>query len=130
MSTTITLPAHLVVQLQERAKIEHRSVEALAIAYITTGLLEPVAPSDAPPRADLREEDDPELRAVVARIKALLPNPASSIAAQGNLATVLRVLEATPDATADLNAEIAALQSAEEELRMLNQADDLAEGRR
>ncbi len=127
MSTTITLPAHLVAQLQERATIEHRSVEALAIAYITTGLLETMALSDAP-RSDPRE-DDPELCAVVARIKALPPNPASIIAAQGNLAPVLRVLEATPDDTSDLNVEIAALQSAEEELRVLNRADDLAEGR-
>lgn len=127
MSTTITLPSQLAAQLQERAMIEHRSIEALAIAYITTGLLETMTLADAS-QTDM-QQDDPELHAVVARIQALPPNPASSIPARGNLATVLRVLEATPDDTPDLNAEIAALQSAEEELRALNQADDLAEGR-
>ena len=126
MPTMITLPEHLVAQLQSRATIEQRSVEALAIAYIEAGL------TDIPESTDHLELFEPssELLALVERIKATPPNPAHIVPAKGNLATVLRTLEAAmPDADYDLDAEIAALDAAEAELHAINRADDLREGR-
>ncbi len=127
MPTTITLPAYLAAQLQQRAADEQRSVEALALAYIETGLTQlgprPVAASN--------EElaNDPALLALVTRITAMPPNPASILPAQGQLAEVLRALEAVEDPAYDLEAEIAALDAAELEQRALDRADELAEGR-
>lgn len=100
MPTTITLPAYLAAQLQQRAADEQRSVEALALAYIETGLTQlgprPVAASN--------EElaNDPALSALVTRITAMPPNPASILPAQGQLAEVLRALEAVEDPAYDL----------------------------
>lgn len=74
-------------------------------------------------------EEDPELLALIARIKATPPNPASIIPAKGNLADVLRALESVEDPDYDLDAELAALDAAEAELRALDRANDIAEGR-
>ena len=124
MTTTITLPDHLAEQLQRRAATAQRSVEALAIAYIESGLIEaedgslfeqPTGPLD----------EDPELLALIARIKATPPNPARIIPAQGNLAAVLALMaQGEPDYEL-----LDALDAAELELRMINRADDIAEGR-
>ncbi len=126
MTTTIALPERLAEQLQQRATVEHRSVESLAIECIVAGLTETDAAIADHHRQPL---DDPELLTLVARIKAMPPNPASIIPARGNLADVLRMMEAIEDETYDVAAEIAALQAAEQELRDINRADDIAEGR-
>jgi plasmid stability protein len=121
MTTIITLPEPLAVQLQRRAAAEQRSIEALAIEYIEAGLTEalvPAAPSEV-------FEPDPELLELVARIKAMPPNPASIIPAKGNLAEVLRAMaHGEPDQEL-----LDALDAAELELRAINRADDIAEGR-
>lgn len=123
MPTTITLPEHLARQLQQRAVAQQRTPEALAIDLIALGLGEMAA--DASPSATVA---DPELSAVVARITATPPNPDSIIPARGNLADLLRSLEAM-EGESDVAAESAALQAAEAELRAINRADDVAEGR-
>lgn len=124
MTTTITLPEPLAAQLQRRAVVEHRSVEALAIEYIAAGLTE--APAGVPEAF----EPSPELLELVEQIKAMPRNPASIIPAKGDLAAVLRELEAIkPDEDYDLEEEIAALDAAEAELRAINRADDIREGR-
>ncbi len=125
--TTITLPEQIAVQLQRRATDERLSVEALAIAYITHGLTRPAPSSVSASTTELT--NDPELLALVARITALPPNPASIIPAKGDLAEVLRTLEAVDDPAYDLAVEIAALDAAELELRALDRANDIAEGR-
>jgi plasmid stability protein len=127
MTTTITLPDYLARQLQQRAEDEQRSVEALALTYIKTGLARPAPPPVAASDAELA--NDPELLALVARIKAS-PPPARVIPSQAKLAAVLRAFE-TMDLgdDYDLAAEIAALDAAEAELRAINRADDIAEGR-
>ena len=125
--TTITLPEQIAVQLQRRATDERLSVEALAIAYITNGLTRPAPSSVSASTTELT--NDPELLALVARITALPPNPASIIPAKGDLAEVLRTLEAVDDPAYDLAVEIAALDAAELELRALDRANDIAEGR-
>ena len=127
MTTTITLPDQLASQLQRRAAAEQRSVEALAIAYIESGLTEPESPVVA--ASDEALANDPELLALVARIKAT-PSPAHSIPSQRKLAELLRSFEAMDlGDDYDLDAEIAALDAAEAELRAINRADDIAEGR-
>ena len=125
--TTITLPEQIAAQLQRRATDERLSVEALAIAYITNGLTRPAPSSVSASTAE--RANDPELLALVARITALPPNPASIIPAKGDLAEVLRTLEAVDDPAYDLAAEVAALDAAELELRVLDRANDIAEGR-
>ena len=116
MTTTITLPDHLAEQLKQQANMRHRSVEALVIEYVEAAL------------GDESTEEEESLEALVARIKAMPPNPLSIIPAQGNLAEVLRSLEAMED-DVDIEAQSAALQAAEEELRAIDRANDIAEGR-
>jgi hypothetical protein len=126
MTTTIILPDDLAQQLQQQAMIRRRSAEALAIEYIAAALTEKATTQvqvDLPPL-----DADTELLALVARIKAMPPNPQSIIPAKGNLADVLRAMEAM-EYESDLEAESAALRAAEEELRAINRADDIAEGR-
>lgn len=126
-TTTITIPAQLAQKLQQRADAERLSPERLALAYIQAGLAEGEGQPE-PPAEPL--EPDPELLALIAQIKAMPRDPASVIPAKGNLAEVLRTLEAMePDPDYDLDAEIAALDAAEAELRAINKADDIAEGR-
>lgn len=124
MTTTIALPDPLFEQLERRAIEQQRSVEALAIEYTAAALTEEAAPStiDIP-----APEDDPELLALVARIKAMPKDPQNIIPAKGNLAEVLRALESA-DAEVDIEAESADLRRAEEELNAINQADAHAEG--
>lgn len=120
--TTITLPPKLAEQLARQAEAQQRSVESLAIEYLVTALREGEA-SPAEPLPPL--EDDPELLALVARIKAMPPDPASIIPARGNLAEVLRAMaQGEPDQEV-----LDALDAAEQELRAIDRANDIAEGR-
>jgi hypothetical protein len=120
--TTITLPPKLAEQLARQAEAQQRSVESLAIEYLVTALREGKA-SPAEPLPPL--EDDPELLALVARIKAMPPDPASIIPARGNLAEVLRAMaQGEPDQEV-----LDALDAAEQELRAIDRANDIAEGR-
>lgn len=113
MTTTITLPDRLIDQLQQLASIRQSSVEALVIEYVEAAL------------NDESDEEKESLEALVARIKAMPPNLASIIPAQGNLAEVLRdMIAGEPDQEV-----LAALAAAEKELREINRADDIAEGR-
>ena len=127
MIITITLPDHPAMQLQHQATTRNRTVEALAIEYIVAGLSD--AAQLVPPRT-ATPADDAELLALVARIKATPPNPAAFIPAKGQLGDVLAALEAIEaEPGYDWRAEHAALVDAEMELRALNRANDLAEGR-
>jgi plasmid stability protein len=126
MTTTIILPDDLAQQLQQHAMVRRRSAEALAIEYIAAALTEEATPQI---QANLPPLDaDTELLALVAQIKAMPPNPQSIIPAKGNLADVLRAMEAI-EYESNLEAESVALRDAEEELRAINRADDIAEGR-
>lgn len=118
MTTSITLPEQLAQRLQQRAKVERLSAEALAAAYIEAGLTVNEPPTLEQPVGTA--EEDPELLALIARIKATPPDPAYIIPAQGNLADVIRALEAMePDEDYDLEVEIAALDAVEREQRAL-----------
>jgi len=121
MTTTIALPDYLVAQLQQRALVQHRSLESLVIEYLETQMQ--ALPS--PPTSAEALANNAELLALVARIKATQPNPTRTLPSQAKLAELLAVMvQGEPD-----HALLAALDAAELELRALNRADDLAEGR-
>ncbi len=123
MTITITLPDYLTAQLQRRAADEHRSVEALALTYIETGLMQTAPPPSGTSKEELAH--DPEILALVARIKATPRNPVRVIPSQQKLAELLAVMVVgEPDQTL-----LDALDAAEAELRAINRADDIAEGR-
>jgi len=121
MTTTVALPNYLVAQLQQRALVQHRSLESLVIEYLETQMQTlPSLPTSAEALAN-----DAELVALVARIKATQPNAARTLPSQTKLAELLAVMvQGEPDQVL-----LAALDAAELELRALNRADDLAEGR-
>ncbi|PDW02267.1 hypothetical protein [Candidatus Viridilinea mediisalina] len=123
MTTTITLPETLARQLAQRAATERLSVETLAIAFLTSALHEERLDESEEERSPL--DEDPELLALIASIKAMPPDPAYIIPAKGNLADVLRIMaQGEPDQ--DL---LDALDAAEQELRAIDRANDVAEGR-
>jgi plasmid stability protein len=123
MPTTITLPEHLARQLQQRAVAHQRTPEALAIDLIALGLGEMA--TDASPSATAA---DPELSAVVARITATPPNPDCIIPARGNLADLLRSLDAM-EGESDVAAETVGAKHLSPLHPAMNRADDVAEGR-
>jgi predicted transcriptional regulator len=123
MKTTITLPDDLSQQLHQQAVSRKRSAEALAIEYIAAALTEEAATTVEVNRP--ARDDDAELLALVARVKAMPPNPQNTIPAKGNLADVLRAMaHGEPDQEV-----LDALVAAELELRAMDKADDIAEGR-
>lgn len=123
MTTTIILPDDLAQQLRQQAAARRRSAEALAIEYIAAALAEEAA---APATAGAPSPDDnAELLALIAHIKAMPKNPQNIIPAKGHLAEVLaKMAHGEPDQEV-----LDALRAAELELRAMNRADDIAEGR-
>lgn len=122
MTTTITLPDDLAQQLRQQAIARHRTAEALAIEYIAAALTEVASPTQA---SESALDDDAELLALVAQIKAMPRDPQNIIPAQGNLAEVLASMaHGEPDQEV-----LDALVAAELDLRAINRADDIAEGR-
>ncbi len=123
MTTTITLPDHLASQLQRQALVQRRSVESLVIEYIEARLKETALPTSVASNEMLA--NDAELLELVARIKATPPNSVRITPSQGNLAELLAVMvHGEPD-----QALLDTLDAAELELRAINRADDIAEGR-
>ena len=113
MATIITVPDSLEAQLQQQAKAQHRSVEAVALDL----LREALGTTTTHPSVD----------EVVAQIKASGPHRAVIRPAQGSLADILRrTSDATDFDLEQWNKEWAAV---EQEMRVMNRADDLPEGR-
>jgi plasmid stability protein len=113
MATTITVPDTLEVQLQQQAKVQHRSVEAVALDLLREAL--DVATTS------------PSVDDVVAKIKATAPNPRNIRPAHGSLADILRRTASAVDFDLDQwNQDWAAV---EKEMRAMTRADDLTEGR-
>jgi plasmid stability protein len=112
MATTITLPDTLETELQQRARVQQRSVEDIALEILHEAFAETTLPG---------------LDAVVAKIKSTGPNQHNIRSAQGSLADVLRRTHSTQDFDLDQwNKEWAAVEA---EMRAVEQADDIAEGR-
>lgn len=112
MATTITLPDTLETELQQRAQTQQRSVEDVALEILHEAFAETTLPS---------------LDAVVAKIKSTEPNSHNIRSAQGSLADVLRRADSSQDFDLDQwNKEWAVVEA---EMRTVERADDLAEGR-
>ncbi|MEI7645809.1 MAG: hypothetical protein WCJ55_16170 [Chloroflexales bacterium] len=123
MTTTITLPDHLASQLQRQALVQRRSVESLVIEYIEARLKETALPTSV--ASNEMMANDAELLELVARIKATPPNSVRTTPSQGKFAELLAVMvHGEPD-----QALLDTLDAAELELRAINRADDIAEGR-
>ena len=113
MEVAITLPDGIVMSLQRRAEVEHRSIEELAVDILANAL----------------EADDsfPTPEEVVARIQATPPNPSSIRLASGSLAEALRNAPEDPDF--DLAAWQRQWAAVEAEMKAITRANDAAEGR-
>ena len=136
MTLTITLPEKIAEQLQRKAKERHLSATAVAIDLLENALDEQtnfhpalvngkilVTETD-----DGAEEDFPTPEEVVAKIKALGPsNPRNIRLAQGSLAEMLRSIPSDPDFDfEEWNRQWAEIEA---EMKAINRADDIAEGR-
>lgn len=113
MATTITLPDSLEAQLQQQAKVQRRSLEAVALDLLREAL-------DA-------TSNYPSVEDVVAKIKATEPNAGAIRPAQGSLADILR--RASGPVDFDLEQWNKAWAAVEQEMRAMNRTDDLDEGR-
>ncbi|HEY0739237.1 MAG TPA: hypothetical protein VGD69_30225 [Herpetosiphonaceae bacterium] len=111
MATIITVPDGLEAQLQQHARAQHRSVEAVALDLLREALDTATT--------------HPSVHEVVAKIKASGPNRAAIRPAQGSLADVLR---RTPDAVDfDLDQWNKEWAAVEQEMCGMSRADDLPE---
>jgi hypothetical protein len=115
MSVTITLPDELADTLQEKAEAQHIPLDELVTSLLTTALA-------------AEPEDDLALEALVARIKATPPNPASIRPATGSLVEALK--NAPDDPEFDLETWNKVWVAVEAEMNAINRADDIAEGRK
>jgi hypothetical protein len=113
MSVTITLPDEIAQSLQAKAKAQRVSLDTLVTNLLTDAL-------------DAESKDD-ELEALVARIKTTPPNPASIRPATGSLIEALKNAPEDPDFDVEAwNREWAKIEA---EIKAINRADDIAEGR-
>ena len=113
MSVTITLPEEIAHTLQARAEAQHIALDTL----VTNLLADTLAV----------EPEDDGLEALVARIKATPPNLANIHPATKSLAELL--LNSPEDPTFDLGTWNREWAKIEAEIKAINRADDLAEGR-
>jgi translation initiation factor 2B subunit (eIF-2B alpha/beta/delta family) len=111
MALTITLPDTLMEQLERKAEAEQTSPEA-----IITDLVEQL----------FEAEQWPTPEEVVAKIKALGPDPTAIRPAEGSLAEALRNLPPDPDF--DLEEWEQQWAAVEAEMKFLNQANAIDEG--
>lgn len=112
MSVTIHLPADLEALLRQTASAQARSAEDVAIDIL---------------RAALLEDELPTPEEVVARIRAIPPNPAIVRAAQGSLA---EALAETEDADFDLAVWQADWARVEAEMAAIERADEFSDTQR
>jgi hypothetical protein len=113
MSVTITLPDEIANPLQVQAEAKQVSLDELVTDLLTTVLS--------------TEPEEDELEALVARIKATPPNPTSIRPATGSLIEALKNSPEDPDFDLETwNREWAKIEA---ELKAINHADDIVEGR-
>lgn len=113
MSLTITIPDDLAEHLQDKAQAQNRSVDEMILSLL---------------EESLSEETFPTPEEVVAKIKATLPNPNCLRSASGSLAQYLS-MPVTPDSNFDLEEWQRQWNVIETEMKAVDRANDLAEGR-
>lgn len=114
MTITITLSDKLARDLQYRAEEKKISVDELVADLLSEALAN-------------ESEEYPTLEEVVARIKATPPNPANIHPATESLADLLRGAPEDPDF--DLEAWTRDWARVEAEMKAIDRANDIAEGR-
>lgn len=114
MTKTITLPDDLASKLQAQATAEHTSLDDLIAGLLTMSI-------------EAQDAEPVDLDAVVARIKSTPPDPTSFHPATASLAEWLA--EPAKDATFDAEAWDSEWARVERELKAIDLADDVAEGR-
>ena len=114
MTITITLSDKLARDLQYRAEEKKISVDDLVADLLFEALAN-------------ESEEYPSLEAVVDRIRAMPPNPASIRPASGSLAEALQNAPDDPDF--DLESWSQQWAAVEAEMKAITRANDMAEGR-
>ncbi len=117
MILTISLPGDVQEKLEKRAEAVKWSVEEMATHLLDEALSITARPS----KDELTPED------VVARILSLPPKPQNVRASVGSLSDALR--ESKPDYTFDLDEWRQEWAAVEAEMKAIEQADRLADGR-
>lgn len=112
MTFTITMPDEIATQLKRKARQEHRSVEELAVELLSQALEQE--------KFWLSPED------VVAKMRALPPNPGGCRSASGSLAEALRQAPEDPDF--DLARWEQEWANVETEMRAVTRANATIEG--
>jgi hypothetical protein len=129
MEITLTLPDSMIVRLEQQADQLNVSLDDLAWKFFSDGL---IAESVVTTPARNGDSDDlPSLEEVIARIKATPPNPNAIIPPTKTLEEVVAYWEANPPEETNLPPEEwdRLWAAFEEELKAIDRADDLAEGR-
>lgn len=129
MEITFTLPDAMIIRLEEQADQLKVSLDDLAWKFFNDGLITESAVATPAPNGD--PDELPSLEEVVARIQATPPSPSAVVPPTKTLAEVVAYWEAHPADETDLTpVEWDRLwASFEEELKAIDRADDLAEGR-
>jgi hypothetical protein len=112
MPITIKLDDNLVSGLAEKAKEQQLTVEHLAIRILTEAV---------------RELESVTVQEVVAKVRAMAPNPGQIRPATANLADLLSSADEEPDL--DLEAWNRQWSAVEAEMKGITRANDIAEGR-
>lgn len=124
MTITITLPEFLAARLQSEAQAQRRSAEDLAVELLDEAL-------ETKQQADGGFHLTPE--EVVAKIKALAPNPANQFAFRPAMKGLAEYLAASiasedPNEEFDLEEWQRNWDAIEAEMRAIDRANDIAEG--
>lgn len=107
---------------------QHGRPQAVLVSYEHyEQLLQQVRDQTAPQLDPETIRNDPELMALVERIKATPPNPAAIRPASGSLAEALQNAPEDPDF--DLETWTRQWEAVEAEMKAIDRADDIAEGR-
>ena len=116
MTITITLPDELAAKLQAKAETQHLPPEELILNILSSTL-----------ELEAESIDYPTPEEVVAKIKAISPNPANIHPASTSLADLL--LNGPDDPTFDLEAWNRDWTNVEAEMKAITRTNDIAEGR-
>jgi hypothetical protein len=129
MDITLVLPETMVERLERQAGKLNVSLDDMAWKLLNDALVKESAATTHPDNGD--KDDLPSLEEVVARIKAIPPNPAAVVPATKTIEEVVAYWEANPPDESDISPEEwERLWAAfEQELKAIDRADDIAEGR-
>lgn len=129
MEVTLTLPETMVERLERQADKLNVSLDDIAWKLLNDALVKESVATTYPDNGDKNEL--PSLEEVVARIKAAPPNPAAIVPATKTIEEVVAYWEANPPDESDISPdEWDRMWTAfEQELKAIDRADDIAEGR-